>query len=150
MAAKPREPAPPPKSKRPACAPQEAFELPAVHLADALGWNVPEEHAAQGLDCVYNDIRVEDARNYLRKSLHEAHQAGAKGEPMPSTTELCIHLAVDTPDEERALAKAMLDAHSSGKDFDFILEANQRYGELRANLVGFGAVETSSGKMIRG
>lgn len=110
MQAKPPEPLPQ-KKRRPTVAvtnvPQEAFVPAAAKLAEALGWK-GEDHF------VGNGVTVRDARRYLTKVLHEAHQAGARGLAVPEAN--AAHLGIDTEAEIQALEGALAAAHATGKD----------------------------------
>ncbi len=110
MQAKAPEPLPQ-KKRRPTVAvtnvPQEAFTPIGLKLAEALGWK-GEDHF------VGNGVTVRDARRYITKILHEAHQAGAKGLPVPEID--AAHLGIDTEDEIKALESALAAAHATGKD----------------------------------
>lgn len=111
MQAAPRKPVPP--RKRPSVgvtgAPQETFVAPAVALAKKLGWDGDP-------DWVGNDITVRDAQRFIAKTMHEHHQAGARGEPQPDYRAACLHLAVDNANEQAAIDGALRLAYESGKD----------------------------------
>ena len=96
---------PPPKPKTPPkqvhlAGKQEQFDEPASKLAAALGWEGEPNWLA-------NDITVADATNYIRKTMHEHFQAGAKGEDQPDYREACEHLAVDNDAEQAAIDAAL-------------------------------------------
>lgn len=82
---------------------QEDFAAAAIELAADFGWTGDDP------ELVGNDIAVEDARGFILKSLHEAHNAGAleKGAPAPEV--VCGHLGLSDP-KDLALAKVALDA----------------------------------------
>lgn len=137
MQAKAPEPLPQ-KKRRPTVAvtnvPQEAFAPIGQKLAEALGWK-GEDHF------VGNGLTVRDARRYITKLLHDAHQAGAHGKPSPDVRppvdpenprdlriganvyetlsmleEASLHLSVDNPEEQAALSAALSAAYATGKD----------------------------------
>jgi hypothetical protein len=87
---------------------QDDFREEAVKLAADLGW-------AGDPDWVTNDIRVDDAQNYITKMLHEHFQAGALGQDQPSYLAACEHLAVDNADEQSSIDAALAKAFESGK-----------------------------------
>lgn len=87
---------------------QEDFHAPAAALAEKLGWVGPDHYVAA-------EIRVDDARNYITKVMHEHFQAAAKGLPQPDYQEACAHLAVDNADEQAAIDAALKDAYEAGK-----------------------------------
>jgi len=104
---------PPPKPKTPpalvqSAGKQEDFAAPAAALAEKLGW-VGEDH------WVANEIRVDDARKYITKVMHEHFQAAAKGLPQPSYLDACKHLAVSNEDEQTAIDDALKGVYESGK-----------------------------------
>jgi len=111
MQASPK-PSPAPKKRHPSVAvtgvPQETFAPPAVALAEKLGWKGQP-------DWIGNDITVRDAQRFIQKTMHEHHQAGARGEPQPDYRAACEHLAVDNADEQAAVDAALGLAYESGK-----------------------------------
>ena len=102
--AKPR-PAPPIPAK-PAAAvfshkEQEHFTDEAIKLAAELGFSGDADNILRFVDeQTGSGIRVEDAQNYLRKILHELHQAAlTPGRSAPTADQVCEHLAVTDADE---------------------------------------------------
>jgi len=97
---------------------QDAFNAEADALAASLGWSGPAENEL-------NEIRVEDAQNFLRKKFHEVHQfachpselaSGATPEALAAeldadkklhTSGICEHLAI-TDEDEVALVRAAI------------------------------------------
>lgn len=109
----PKPAQPPPVPKAPptlvqSAGKQEDFAAPAAALAEQLGWVGPDHYLA-------NEIRVDDARNYITKVMHEHFQAAAKGLPQPDYKAACEHLAVDNDDEQAAIDEALKVAYEAGK-----------------------------------
>jgi hypothetical protein len=101
--AKPRptiaQPPPPPPVKKAAqpvivarsTREQKDFDLQARKLAEHFGW--------KGEDAwVLNGVQVSDARNALRRALHEAHQAPLNNREIPNAQDICNALGL-TSDE---------------------------------------------------
>ena len=117
----------PPKAER--GVPQELFAEAAASLAEKLGWG------GEGVedDWVQNDIQVSDARAYIQKVMHEHHQAAAQGLEQPDYQAACQHLAVDTPEEQRAIDAALSSAYESGRGAE-LDESEARRVNLAATL----------------
>lgn len=104
-------PPPPAARKRPmvnTAGKQEDFAADAADLAAKLGWDGPDHYQIDGLT-------VRDARRFIQKTLHEAFVAGALGGEKPDGTAASVHLAVDTPDEVKALSDMLALAFEAGK-----------------------------------
>lgn len=84
---------------------QEHFEDQANVLAAQFGWDGEPSH-------VVYDIRIEDARNFFRKTLHEVHIAAVSEKTMPDAGAVAAHLGMDAEDtaELAKALKAMFDA----------------------------------------
>lgn len=107
-AAAPRPAPPTPPRPVQSAGNQDDFRDDAIELAASLGWTGDP-------DWVANDIRVEDAQNYIAKMLHEHYQAGALGLDQPDYLAACKHLAVDNADEQAAIDGALAKAYEGGK-----------------------------------
>ena len=145
----PKPAQPPPVPKAPptlvqSAGKQEDFAASAAALAEKRGW-FGEDHF------VANEIRVDDARNYITKVMHEHFQAAAKGLPQPDYKAACEHLAVDNDDEQAAIDEALKVAFEAGKGAQ-VSSHPVTVGGLAANItVGASAAlgkfaEASAGK----
>jgi hypothetical protein len=86
---------------------EESWSDPAAaELASALGW---------APDGVHLDIRHADAVTYIAKVLREQAGAAARGLSPPDHAAASLHLGIDTPAEQRALANALAAAYERGK-----------------------------------
>lgn len=85
---------------------QDDLQDLAVGTAAELGWSGEPTW-------VKNSIRVEDAQVYLRKVLHETHQAALnKGMQAPTAEAVAEHLAITEPSEIEYIAKQLEKARS--------------------------------------
>lgn len=68
---------------------QDAFDAQAVAMCEQLGWTGQA-------DWELNGIQNSDARAFLRKTLHEAHQGALNdGRKKPTAEAVCQHLGLD-------------------------------------------------------
>jgi hypothetical protein len=109
----PAKAVPPPKPELPpnqirVAGKQEHFQGAGIKLAAQLGWEGESENVTVG-------VRVDDAQNWLTKSLHEQFQAGAFGKPQPEYTATCAHLSIDDPHEQELVDSAFKQAYEAGK-----------------------------------
>jgi hypothetical protein len=106
--AKPREKEPLSPNRVELAGKQEHFRETGEKLASDLGWYGEPHFVTVG-------VTVGDARNWLTKTLHEAFQAGAKGEDKPSYIAACEHLNIDD-ENERSMVRDAVDAeYEAGK-----------------------------------
>lgn len=91
-----------PQSKR-----QHHFQDTAIELAAKYGWSGEPNAEILGL-------RVADAQNFLRKTLHEIHVAAAGGSPCPDFAPVAAHFEhVDPKDETKTVRS--LDAEDTAE-----------------------------------
>jgi len=105
---KPRPKPPVPPNRVDVAGKQEQFQEAGFELAAKLGWNSEPTDAT-------NDINVEDAQNFLVKSLHEFFQAGAKGEELPNHLPVCAHLGIEDANEQKIIETALAKEFEAGK-----------------------------------
>lgn len=116
--------------------PQEAFEEAGTLLAAKLGWET--DGTTETDELVYQDITVRDARQYCIKTLHEHHQAGAKGAAQPQIRIFSRHLAVDTPEERELVTTVLRAAYEGGIGKEYVAARVVRH-ETTAELEGTAA-----------
>lgn len=106
--AKPRQKPPLPPNLVQVAGNQEQFQTAGFALAAELGWKgEPTDET--------NDINVEDAQNFLVKTMHEFFQAGALGQELPDHLPVCAHLGIDDSKELAAVTTALKAQHEAGK-----------------------------------
>lgn len=134
--AKPKPPPPAPPQPVQSAGKQKHFQEPARLLAEKLGWSGDP-------DWIANDIRVEDAENFITKVMHEHFQAAAKGLPQPSYLDACEHLAVDNPGEQSAIDKALAAVYELGKGAH-VTSHPATTADMQADVTGSAAVMLSN------
>src|SRR6185503_21086697 len=106
--AKPRPKPPLPPNLIEVSGTQEQFLSAGFELAAALGWKgEPTDET--------NNIDVQDAQNFLVKTMHEVFQAAAKGEDMPSFMAACQHLGIEDAAEQALVEIALKKEYEAGK-----------------------------------
>jgi hypothetical protein len=88
---------------------REAFDAPAVALAEKLGWFGEP-------NWVTNGIAVVDAQNYIGKTMHEHFAANALKQERPDVATAAMHLGLEDAAEIAMLEMALDLAYEDGAD----------------------------------
>jgi len=113
---------------------QQMFQAAGSELASKLGWEGEPDHEGNG-------IRVEDAWNFIVKTLHENFIAGALGHDLPNHLAACEHLGLTEQVDIGAMEQATRAAFEAGGKGD--VEAV----EVEGRTVSAGAAMVMTGKV---